>query len=107
MKRSDKIILFLLFLGVNLIALYFISTFFNIGYGILTCLFTCVFASIDFVKRRQNVKILKAQREQIELEKKKREEEIQRQKIIKEEKKKKAIKKQQRLREHSAYRGKK
>lgn len=107
MKKSDKIILFFLFLGINLVALYFISTFFNIGYGILTCLFIGVFASIDYAKRRQNVKILKAQRKQMELDKKQRNEQIQRQNVIKEEKKKQAIKKQQRLREHTAYRGKK
>lgn len=67
MKKSDTLIAILGFIIVNLIALYIISKFFNMAYGIATCTFAGVIFALDFSKRRRNMRILKEQRKQMGL----------------------------------------
>lgn len=62
MKKSDTLIAILGFIVVNLIALYIISKFFNMAYGIAACTFAGVVFALDFSKRRRNMRILKEQR---------------------------------------------
>lgn len=67
MKKSDTIVAILGFIVVNLIALYIISKFFNMAYGIAACTFAGVVFALDFSKRRRNLRILKEQRKQMGL----------------------------------------
>ena len=62
MKNSDKILIALIFIALNLGALYLISTFFNVGYGILFTGFVALVASVDMGRRIHNYKILRQQR---------------------------------------------
>lgn len=105
-KNSDKIIIAILFLALNMGALYLISTFFNVGYGILFGVFVTFFAALDFSKRIRNAKILRKQRKII----KKQEEERQRLNKARQqeqnERKRNAVQRQNqrnRMREHYNY----
>lgn len=103
MKKSDKILVAILFLALNLGFLYFISTFFNVSYGVLTISFIGIVAAIDINKRIKNAKILKAERKKIEKEEQLKKEEQKKKIEIKNRKKEEAIKKQRRMTEHNRY----
>ena len=106
MKKSEKLLALLLFLGLNLGALYLISTFFNVGYGILFTVFVVFFATIDLTKRIKNYKILKQQKKIIKEQDKIRKQMKQEREQNQMQRKKDAVQRQNqrnRMREHYNY----
>lgn len=98
MKEGTKFLILVIFAAINLGFVYWISTYCNINYFIAAVGFAGVVWAIDWGKRKHNMKILKAQREEQE----KRAKAFKQQQAIKEQKRQKAIK-QQRMREHYNY----
>ena len=54
MKKTDKILMLLVFRVLNVAALYYISTFFNIWYGLLT-IGVITFCGIKTVRSRKRL----------------------------------------------------
>lgn len=106
MKKSDKIFVAILFIVLNLGALYLISTFFNVGYGILFGVFVTFFAAIDFSKRMRNAKILRQQRKMMKKQEEERKKYNKSKMLEQQERKKNAVQRQNqrnRMREHYNY----
>jgi len=106
MKNSDKILIALIFIALNLGALYLISTYFNVGYGVLFTGFVVLVASVDMGRRIQNYKILKQQRKLQKANEEMKRKQNQNQRQIDALKKQEAVQRQNqrnRMREHYNY----
>ena len=106
MKNSDKILIALIFIALNLGALYLISTFFNVGYGILFTGFVALVASVDMGRRIHNYKILRQQRKIQKMNEDMRKKQNQNPRQIALQKKQEAVQRQNqrnRMREHYNY----
>ena len=106
MKNSDKILIALIFIALNLGALYLISTFFNVVYGILFTGFVVLVASVDMGRRIHNYKILRQQRKIQKMNDDMRKKQNQNQRQIASQKKQEAVQRQNqrnRMREHYNY----
>lgn len=101
MKNSEKLLLLIVFILLNLGAVFIISKFFNLAYGLTAGAIICSFAIIDVAKRRKAKKMEK-EYNKVQQEKRKNNEE---QRRIAEKKRKEGIKRQQRrMHEHNRYR---
>ena len=104
MKNSDKLILLLFFVLLNLGAAFIISRFFQLSWAVIAASMVVVLAIIDLPGMIRNRKIKKAQRKANEEARKVHEEKMQKNKEAKElaeKKREEAVKRQRRLTERN------
>lgn len=100
MKNGEKLFLIIFFIFLNLGAIFIISKFFNIGYGLLAGGIVCSYAAIDISQRRKQKKIKNREKKAVEEKRLKNQQE----RDLANKKREEAVKRQRRMTEHNAYR---
>ena len=106
MKKSDKILVFLGFLGINVVAVFLLAKFLSVGAAVLAATLVAVFVALDTGLRFRNLNFEKSKNEKLKKETEERQRVREEERLKAQQKKEEAVKKQ-RMREHSSYRRRK